>query len=86
MPNLVVAKVGTAGDISIYNAQGFTHVVADVVGWFSDGAAQATAFQFDAVHSGTHNDPRLPAQPVQKWARDLGGSVGYPIVADGAGS
>src|SRR5437763_1845938 len=37
-PNLVVAKVGSNGRVSIYNAQGFTHVVVDVAGWYSDGS------------------------------------------------
>jgi hypothetical protein len=34
---MVVAKVGAGGKVSIYNALGVTHVVADVAGWFSDG-------------------------------------------------
>lgn len=34
--NAVVAKVGTGGMVSIYNAQGSTHVVVDVQGWFED--------------------------------------------------
>jgi hypothetical protein len=33
--NLVLAKVGTGGRVSIYNPAGTTHVVADVVGYFS---------------------------------------------------
>ena len=33
--NLVLAKVGTGGQVSIFNSAGTTHVVADVVGYFS---------------------------------------------------
>ncbi|MEY2523598.1 MAG: hypothetical protein QOJ66_2163, partial [Ilumatobacteraceae bacterium] len=33
--NLVLAKVGTGGQVSIFNSAGNTHVVADVVGYFS---------------------------------------------------
>lgn len=33
--NLVIAKVGTNGQVAIYNATGSTQVIADVVGWFS---------------------------------------------------
>jgi hypothetical protein len=33
--NLVVAKVGSGGRISLFNSAGRTHVIADVVGWFS---------------------------------------------------
>jgi hypothetical protein len=36
IPNLVIAKVGTNGQISIFNASGCTHAIIDVVGWFSD--------------------------------------------------
>jgi hypothetical protein len=35
VPNLVVVKLGADGSIQIYNGQGFTDVVADVVGWYS---------------------------------------------------
>ena len=34
IPNLVVVKLGTGGKFSVYNAQGLTHVIADVVGWY----------------------------------------------------
>ncbi|MEY2445749.1 MAG: hypothetical protein QOE00_2329, partial [Ilumatobacteraceae bacterium] len=33
--NLVLAKVGAGGQVSIFNSSGSTHVVADVVGYFS---------------------------------------------------
>lgn len=32
--NLVVAKVGADGQVSIYNAGGSTHMITDVAGWF----------------------------------------------------
>jgi hypothetical protein len=38
--NLVLAKVGAGGKISIYNFSGSTHVVADVVGYFSASGGQ----------------------------------------------
>jgi hypothetical protein len=34
IPNLVVAKVGSNGQISIYNNTGSTHVIVDVLGYF----------------------------------------------------
>ncbi len=34
VPNLVIAKVGAGGKVSIYNHAGSGHVVADVMGWF----------------------------------------------------
>ncbi|HVL03663.1 MAG TPA: S8 family serine peptidase, partial [Acidimicrobiales bacterium] len=36
VPNLVVAKVGTNGKVSLFNLSGNTHVIADVVGWYSE--------------------------------------------------
>ncbi|MDP9402359.1 MAG: fibronectin type III domain-containing protein [Actinomycetota bacterium] len=36
VPNLVKAKVGADGQVSVYNAEGSTHVIFDVVGWYSD--------------------------------------------------
>jgi hypothetical protein len=37
VPNLVVAKVGAGGKVSIYNGGGTTHLVADVAGWYGAG-------------------------------------------------
>ncbi|HXY93696.1 MAG TPA: S8 family serine peptidase [Acidimicrobiia bacterium] len=39
IPNLVTVKVGTGGDVSFYNFQGTTDLVADVVGYYGDGSA-----------------------------------------------
>ena len=35
--NLVTVKVGTGGDVKVYNANGQTHVILDVVGWYGGG-------------------------------------------------
>ncbi|MDP1806313.1 MAG: hypothetical protein Q8K72_14160, partial [Acidimicrobiales bacterium] len=37
VPNLVVAKVGAGGKVSIYNGGGTAHLVADVAGWYGAG-------------------------------------------------
>ena len=34
VPNLVVARVGPTGAVTLYNNAGDTHIVADVQGWF----------------------------------------------------
>ncbi|MFT3791154.1 MAG: Calx-beta domain-containing protein [Rudaea sp.] len=34
IPNLVIVKVGDEGKVSLYNSQGNSYVIADVVGWF----------------------------------------------------
>jgi hypothetical protein len=42
VPNLVVAKVGTGGKVTVYNSAGSTHVIFDVVGWFASSATSFT--------------------------------------------
>ena len=37
VPNLVAAKLGTGGRLSIFNQAGATDVIADVAGWFDAG-------------------------------------------------
>jgi hypothetical protein len=36
VPNLVVVKLGTNGQVDMFNSAGSTHVIYDVAGWFSD--------------------------------------------------
>ena len=38
IPNMAIVRVGTDGKISIYNEEGATQVIIDVVGWFPDGS------------------------------------------------
>jgi uncharacterized protein YkwD len=37
VPNLVTAKLGSSGQLSVYNAVGNAHVIADVAGWYDSG-------------------------------------------------
>ncbi len=46
--NLVVVKVGANGKVSLFNAMGATHVVADVAGWYSS-AGTGNAGRFESV-------------------------------------
>jgi glucose/arabinose dehydrogenase len=39
VPNLVVARLGAGGRLSMYNSAGSTHVVVDVAGWYSGSGA-----------------------------------------------
>jgi hypothetical protein len=41
-PNLVIARVGTDGNVSIYNNLGSVHVVADVQGWYATDTTGST--------------------------------------------
>ncbi len=56
VPNLVIARVGTDGNVSIYNNVGGVDVIADVQGYF---AAAATP---PAVGPGSNYHPRSPAR------------------------
>ncbi len=38
VPNMVIAKVGVGGQVSIYNNTGSVDVVVDVLGWFPSGS------------------------------------------------
>jgi hypothetical protein len=42
--NLVTVGVSPTGMVSIYNALGQTHVIADVVGWYDQNGSQGTVF------------------------------------------
>jgi hypothetical protein len=39
--NLVTVRLGTNGEVSFYNNAGHVHLIVDVVGWYSSGAASA---------------------------------------------
>jgi len=35
VPNMVIARVGSGGKVSLFNSSGNTQLVVDVVGWFA---------------------------------------------------
>ena len=44
MPNLVITKVGTNGAVSLFNSDGETHIVVDLLGWFDVSGRGAAGF------------------------------------------
>lgn len=44
VPNLVTAKVGAGGKVSLFNQLGSVHVIVDVVGWYDDGSSPGDRF------------------------------------------
>jgi alpha-tubulin suppressor-like RCC1 family protein len=38
VPNLVIAKLGAGGKVTLFNAEGAVHLVADVMGWYGSGS------------------------------------------------
>ncbi len=60
VPNRVVVKVGTNGQVSVFNFTGNTDVVVDVGGWFTDGSdATATGGQFTGLTPARILDSRI---------------------------
>lgn len=64
VPNRVIVKVGTGGQVSIFNRQGNVDVVVDVNGWFTDATSTAGGSGFVATIPGRfydeRNDPQGP--------------------------
>jgi Tol biopolymer transport system component len=42
VPNMVIVPLGTAGQISLYNQSGNTHLIVDVLAWFPSATASIT--------------------------------------------
>jgi hypothetical protein len=51
VPNLVMANVGDAGRVSLYNSNGSAHVVADVAGWYGEAGSSSGARYASVVPS-----------------------------------
>jgi hypothetical protein len=82
VPNLVVAKVGSNGQISIFNNAGTVDVIADVVGYFGPG----TNGRFVALPPGRVLDSRFglgsgatPWGPQEQRPVDVTGVGGVPV-------
>ena len=82
--NQVVAKLSAAGKLSIANANGTTHVIADVTGWYDDGGAfAASGYIYHAVSPVRITDTRPPVgNPLQggvsRAVNLVGGISGIP--------
>jgi len=86
-PNLVVAKVGAGGAVSLYNHEGSAHVIADVVGWFQ---APQSSVRFTAVSPARILDSRdgtggfsTPWGPWTIRSLPVAGIAGVPPDAKG---
>jgi len=83
IPNLVVVKVGTGGNVSFFNAAGSAHVIVDVVGYFDPQAGG----RFHAMNPTRFLDDRVPNglagpwKPGQTRSLGIGGRAG---VSEGA--
>ncbi len=82
IPNLVVAKVGAGGQVSLYNNNGSTHLVADVAGWLQEGTGASTTMTLTAgtVLEGPGDVVSLDGDSNQDSIVTLSGSADLPAV------
>jgi uncharacterized protein YvpB len=48
VPNRVIARLGSAGQVAIYNSAGYVNVIVDVVGYFTDSSNSSDGGEFFA--------------------------------------
>jgi hypothetical protein len=81
VPNLVTVKIGANGKVNIYNSEGFTQVVADVVGYYT-ASPPTGGGRFTAVTPGRVLDTRegagIPVGPSQTINVPVTGKFGVP--------
>lgn len=90
VPNMVMAKVGAEGRVSIYNNAGTSHVIIDVVGWFGPSGADAGA-GYHALSPSRILDTRngtggssAPVAPAGTISPTVAGVGGVPAVGASA--
>ena len=66
--NRVIVKVGTGGQVDIYNAQGSVNVIADVGGWFTDASSTQGGSHFVGITPTRLLDTRDGAGPLGSGA------------------
>ena len=62
IPNMAIVKVGVGGKITIYNEQGSTDVVIDVVGWFPTGSEFTGVASQRLLDTRTFQTPLTPGE------------------------
>ncbi len=79
VPNLVVVRVPANGVVRLYNFNGFTHLVADVVGWY-DNVKTTNAGKFVPLTPARVMDTRPSSwlSPYSIRQLSLGGQGGVP--------
>jgi hypothetical protein len=89
VPNLVVVAVGEGSRISLRNAAGSTHLLADLAGWFVSGQGGAAFHPVDPVRlldTRTPTTPPLyPAGTPTEPARRIGPGQTYELMVAGRG-
>ncbi len=71
VPNMVLAKVGAGGRVSIFNHSGSTHVVVDVLGCFGSGVSSKFVSLSPARVLDTREGTGAPQAPLGRGALSL---------------
>ena len=90
--NLVLAKVGAGGNIDIYNFSGSTHVLADVIGYFSSSSSGGGGGRLVPIspsrvldtRNGTGGVPVAPVSGGRVVSAPVAGTPGVPADATAA--
>ena len=88
IPNLVIVKVGTDGNVRIFNAAGSTHVIFDVAGWFGGAGSDGTLFRSQTparildTRSGPQGNPSGPVDPGETITVDVTNVSGSSVPAN----
>ena len=62
VPNRVIVKLGAGGAVNFYDQFGHTDVIADVVGWFTDGSVALGGSEFVGVTPARTLDTRFSSK------------------------
>jgi uncharacterized protein (DUF1501 family) len=82
VPNLVVAKIGADGQVSLRNAYGSTDLIADVLGWFPTGVGLQALTPVRILDTRTGNGaPAVPLGPQQMLELEVANRGGVPANA-----
>jgi hypothetical protein len=82
VPNLVVAKVGAGGQVSLRNAFGSTDLIADVLGWFPTGVGLQALTPVRILDTRSGNGaPPAPLGPQQVLELQVATRGGVPANA-----
>jgi hypothetical protein len=82
VPNLVVAKIGAGGQVSLRNAFGSTDLIADVLGWFPTGVGLQALTPVRILDTRSGNGaPPAPLGPQQVLELQVATRGGVPANA-----
>lgn len=82
IPNRVIVKVGAGGQVNLFNFAGYTHLVVDVNGWYTDGSVASTGGTFTGLTSARILDTRFGTGGIS-GKLGPGGSISLSVAGSG---